>query len=141
MIELTGDDELKRSLSGLSLTMNNFIDQAVFITAVKVQQNAIKSIRVPSFSGDSVKRGKKRHQISAKGQAPNTDTGRLIGSIVTDHRKGSKVAFVGTNLDYGLFLETSKNRPWLEPAREAEIKNFSLTLKKAILSAVKKAAK
>jgi len=49
------------------------------------------------------------------------------------------VAHVGTNLDYGLFLETSLNRPWLEPAKDAEIKFFSTNMANAMDSQIKKA--
>lgn len=137
-----GVKELKSAFKNFVFDMDKAIDEAVRITAFKVQATATLRIREPSNSGNFVKRGKTvTHEISKEGDSPNTDTGRLIGSIQVDHKKGSQVAFVGTDLDYGLFLETTHNRPWLEPAKISEIKTFSDNIALAMDSQIKKAGK
>lgn len=137
-----GVEELKSAFKSFVFDMDKAIDDAVRITAFKVQATATLNIREPSHSGNFVKRGKTvEHEISKEGDSPNTDTGRLIGSIQVDHKKGSQVAHVGTDLDYGLFLETTHNRPWLEPAKVSEINFFSDNIATAMDSQIKKAGK
>jgi len=138
-IIIKGAEEVQNAFKKFVFDMDRAIDDAVRITAFKVLQTATENIRIPSNSGNFV--GKRKHQVSKEGDAPNTDTGRLIGSIVVDHKKGEQIAFVGTNLDYGLFLETTHNRPWLEPAKNAEIKFFSDNMANAMDSQIKKAGK
>lgn len=139
---IEGVEELKSAFKNFVFDMDKAIDDAVRVTAFKVQATATLAIRKPSNSGNFVKRGKTvMHEISKEGDSPNTDTGRLIGSIQVDHTKGSQVAFVGTNLDYGLFLETTHNRPWLEPAKIAETNFFANNVTNAMDSQIKKAGK
>ena len=142
---IKGMAELQSALNSFAFDMDKAVDDAVKVTAFKVQQTAITSIRDPSV-GTYVTRGNgngnsRTHIASKPGDAPNTDTGRLIGSIIVDHHKGDKIAFVGTNLEYGLFLETVHNRPWLEPAKDKEIKSFSDNVTAAIDIQIKKAGK
>lgn len=137
-----GESALKSAFKKFIFDMDKAIDDAVRVTAFKVMITATDDIRTPSNSGNFVSRGKTAvHEISEEGDAPNTDTGRLIGSISVEHQKGSQEAFVGTNLDYGLFLETTLNRPWLEPAKEKEVKFFSDNMANAMDSQIKKAGK
>jgi len=140
---IKGLEELKHNLNKFALDMNVVTDNAVRITAFDVMRIAIKDIKKVSNSGRTVKRTKdgKRHTISKEGDAPNTDTGRLIGSIAILHDKGSMTAEVGTNVDYGAILETTLNRPWLVPAKDAAMANFELNMKRAVNSAIKKAAR
>ncbi|MCP3671861.1 MAG: hypothetical protein GY814_15810, partial [Gammaproteobacteria bacterium] len=111
---ITGLDEIKHALNKFSLDMTTVTDNAVRITAFDVLNIATQSIKEVSNSGRTVLRTKdgKRHTISKEGDAPNSDTGRLIDSIAVLHDKGSQVAEVGTNVTYGATLETTQNRPW-----------------------------
>jgi len=138
-IIVQGEKELAAAFKKFVFNMDDAIDDAVLITAFKVQNTATQDIREPSNSGRFVTKGTVTHEISKEGDAPNTDTGRLIGSIIVDHHKGDQVAFVGTNLDYGLFLETIHNRPWLEPAKVKETAFFKNNLANAMDSQIKKA--
>ena len=144
-VVIKGMAEVQAALNAFAFDLDKAVDDAVRVTAVKVQQSAIDAIREPSV-GTYVTRsngsGSSYTHVSSKpGDAPNTDTGRLIGSISADHNKGDQVAFVGTNLEYGFFLETVHNRPWLEPAKEKEVKSFSDNITAAIDKQIKKAGK
>lgn len=142
IVKIKGEDALKNALNKFVFDLDKAVDDAVRVTAFKVQITAMDNIREPSHSGNFVSRGKTvRHEISKEGDSPNTDSGRLIGSISTEHERGSQVAHVGTNLIYGLSLETTLNRPWLEPAKDAEIKFFSDNMANALDSQIKKAGK
>jgi len=142
-VSIKGIKELEKALQAFDIDIDKAIDDAVFITAVKVQNSAIKTIRNPSM-GTYVTRytagGKPYSHVAAKeGESPNTDTGRLIGSIAMDHVKGQKVAYVGTNVDYGFFLETVQNRPWLQPSLNQEIAGFKINMTRAVQMQIKKA--
>lgn len=61
--------------------------------------------------------------VSNPGEPPNLDTGRLNKSILVEPAKPSakdNAVYVGTNLEYGKFLEfgtaSMAPRPWLYPA-------------------------
>jgi len=140
---ITGQADLDMALKMFLVNTEKAIDDAVRITAVKVQKSAIKSIREPSM-GTYVTRytasGRPYDHVAAKeGETPNTDTGRLIGSIALDHHKGKQVAYVGTNVDYGFFLETVMNRPWLQPAKDREVVFFKDNVTKAVQMQIRKA--
>jgi len=140
---ITGQADLDMALKMFLVNTEKAIDDAVRITAVKVQKSAIKSIREPSM-GTYVTRytasGRPYDHVAAKeGETPNTDTGRLIGSIALDHHRGKQIAFVGTNVDYGFFLETVMNRPWLQPAKDREIVFFKDNVTKAVQMQIRKA--
>ena len=142
-VTIGGDIKLKLNLKEFAQDMDKAIDDAVRITAIKVQQSAIKTIRDPSM-GTYVTRytasGTPYDHVAAKeGESPNTDTGRLIGSISLDHFRGKKIAFVGTNVDYGFFLETVMNRPWLQPSLAKEIAGFKINMTQAINLQIRKA--
>ena len=138
---IKGLDELKYALNKFSLDMTAVTDNAVRITAFDVLKNATQAIKKTSNSGRTVARGAKRHTISKEGDAPNTDTGRLIGSIAVVHNKGSQVAEVGTNVTYGATLETTYNRPWLVPAKDKSIAGFQQNMTRAIDVAIAKAGR
>tara|TARA_R110000822_G_scaffold24353_1_gene74279 strand:+ start:296 stop:730 length:435 start_codon:yes stop_codon:yes gene_type:complete len=140
---ITGQADLDMALKMFLVNTEKAIDDAVRITAIKVQKSAIKSIREPSM-GTYVTRytasGKPYSHVAAKeGETPNNDTGRLIGSIALDHHKGKQVAYVGTNVDYGFFLETVMNRPWLQPAKDREVVFFKDNVTKAVQMQIRKA--
>ena len=142
-VTISGLKQLNINIKEFTGDMDKAVDDAVRITAAKVQRTAIKTIRNPSM-GTYVTRytagGKPYSHVAAKeGESPNTDTGRLIGSIAMDHVKGQKVAYVGTNVDYGFFLETVQNRPWLQPSLNQEIAGFKINMTKAVQMQIKKA--
>lgn len=63
--------------------------------------------------------GFKFHRASAPGQAPATDTGNLVNTILARPAQmtgGKVVATVTVNADYGRVLEEKLNRPYLAPA-------------------------
>jgi hypothetical protein len=66
-----------------------------------------------------------KHQASAPGEAPATNTGRLIQSILWQLGHQGISAEVGSPLDYASYLETGTKRmaarPWLRPAYDKHI--------------------
>lgn len=130
---LEGAEELRRSLKKLGINMDKEIQAVIDSTALAVRSYAVKSIQRGPASGVVYEKyqPRRRHQSSAPGQPPQSDTGRLASSvqIVT----GSMESDVGTNVDYGRYLEfgtqNMQPRPWLIPAAESERRNYQRKLK------------
>lgn len=139
-IKLIGEQALIAALEGFSLDVKMAVDDAVRTTAFKVLSTAVKSIQneSPGKTRRSAESGK-LHVASKPGDAPNTDTGRLAGSIQVWHNKGSQIAFVGSNLDYAKWLEEDLDRPFLNPAKDAESEKFISRISDAINAQIKKA--
>lgn len=147
-VSVSGDKELNRKLNKLGFKMMAAIDAGVFITAQDIRTDAIKSIQNQS-TGRSVQRSRQgggtyTHMASNTGQAPNTDTGKLVASIAVEKEKEANY-LVGSNLEYAAFLEfgTSKMgaRPWLEPAMRQNIGELNKNISKAADITIKKASK
>jgi HK97 gp10 family phage protein len=138
-VKVTGMKDFKRAMSKLGDGFDDAVDQGVFITAEEVRSFAIKSIQEQS-SGQQVKRsrqggGSYTHTAAAIGQAPNTDTGKLVASIASE-KVGDSTYHVGSNLDYAEFLEfgTTKMgaRPWLHPAMITKQDNLISNISKVV---------
>jgi len=139
---VTGLKELNLALKKFLIDTDAAISTAVGKTALAVQRNAVMAIREPSI-GTHVTRyttgGKPYPHVASKpGDAPNTDTGRLINSIAIKFMTGDQVAHVFTNLEYGFFLETVHERPFLVPALNAEMGSFRERVTEAVDNQIKK---
>lgn len=132
-VKITGAEEVERNLQELAKKYSKAVVDAAMTGGQLVRTEAIKSIQAQS-AGETVMRNREggatyEHTASKAGDAPNTDTGRLVGSIHVD--SDGKGVEVGTPLKYGKYLETGTARmaarPWLQPAlekRRAQIKNL-----------------
>lgn len=124
MIKVTGINQLIKNLTRFGVNVDLAIERGVMATAMLVRNDAVKSIQKVS-QGEQVTRYRAggasyNHTTSAKGQAPNTDTGKLVASIATEKR--SDGVYVGSSVEYAPHLEFGTNkmdaRPWLKPALE-----------------------
>lgn len=138
-VSVTGSEELKRKMLMLGDKMGQAAHDGVFITAQDIRTHAIKSIQDQS-PGQLVMRSRQGggtypHIAAGEGQAPNTDTGRLVSSIAAE-KTGDTEYEIGTNLDYGEFLEMGtvkmRPRPWLVPALNANRDNLIKNIEKAV---------
>ena len=157
MSAIKGSDALSTNLQGLMSAFPKAINRAVVKTANDVRNEAIDSIRKEQSQGrvythyfkamlpngaliEGERRGKP-HTASAAGDAPNTDTGNLIGKIAVESpRRG--VSFVGTSVDYGKFLEFGTKRmaerPWLQPAMDKKAPELPKSITNAITEEIQK---
>ena len=129
--KITGQRDFSRAMKRLGVAFDDAVDKGTFVTANEIRSYAIKSIAETS-SGKQVQRSKQgggtyTHTAAAKGQAPNTDTGKLVASIAAE-RVGDARYHIGSGLDYASWLEfgTKKMgaRPWLNPAFRARQNNL-----------------
>src|SRR5690554_341120 len=129
-IEVQGIEEVQKNLASLAEEYGRDVAKAAVAGAELVRGEAIKSIQSVS-AGERVTRyrntdgkgnGAYEHVASAPGDAPNTDTGRLVSSILVDVKPFG--IFVGSTLQYAGHLEfgtsSMEPRPWLNPALESQ---------------------
>ena len=144
-VKVSGMAELQAAFANFVFDVEEATSVAVNQTAIAVRNEAIRSIRDPSVGTHvtryTVSGNPYPHVASKPGDAPNTDTGQLINAVEIKFKKGDDTAHVFTRLDYGFFLETVHDRPWLEPAKVAEVMNFERRVKTAIEAQIKKAGK
>lgn len=152
-LKITGDDELIRKMTSLGADMEKALERGIVSTAYQVRNTAIKSIQKQTVGTYVIRysQGGKRysHVASKQGDAPNTDTGALVNSIVVEHKKGELFAFVGSGLKYATWLEFGTKRkgvtymearPWLQPALDANMKNLEQNIIKQAKNMIEKAA-
>jgi hypothetical protein len=134
--------QLIANLKKLGANADKAIAQGVYMTAQQVRNTAVASIQAQS-SGDTVTRysqggNEYTHVASAPGDAPNTDTGTLVRSIAVEPAAPAVGMFVGSGIDYALFLEMGARggslqpRPWLMPAIDANRANLNANIAKAV---------
>ena len=148
-VTVTGVNELKRKLKSLGSSMEDAVFGGVILTANDIRTDAVKSIQKQS-PGNQVQRSRQgggtyTHTAAAKGNAPNTDTGKLVTSIAVEPNRSGVFALVGSNLDYAGFLEfgTSKMdaRPWLEPALRNNADNLQRNIDAAADALIQRKSK
>lgn len=97
------------------------VSDAVVASGEAIRTDAVLTSSKPG-KGRVYKRGSTTHRASAPGDPFASDTGTLIRGIETQEVNGGLGVLVGTNVEYGPYLEfgTSKiaARPWLRPAYE-----------------------
>lgn len=141
-MRVEGDKELIRKIQELGDVGEKEGEVAVNAMSQRVRTHAVKSIQRTSSRGRTYEKYSPRrtHVASAGGDPPNTDTGRLANSIkaIVSGLSGQ----VGTDLDYGYFLEIGTQamdeRPWLWPAVEANQAWYLDRMQEAVDRAVAK---
>lgn len=140
-LRIEGLDELNKTLSELSGKFEQEAGKLVNRTAQNIRTNAINLIRTPS-TGDTYEKynPRRKHTASKAGDAPNTDTGRLMSSLNVT-RSGSVTAEVVANVEYAEHLEFGTRRmaarPFMTPALEQERPNYERGLRELTERAAK----
>ena len=114
--EIKGTKALNKKISILGITIPELVFEAIAKKAFKIHADAVKGVAKISI-GEKLPSGK---IVSKPGDPPNTQTGRLIGSIRLQVDKPSEKVSVSSNVKHAVHLEfgTKKMdaRPWLQPA-------------------------
>jgi phage gpG-like protein len=112
---------------------------ALVLSAELVRKTALEKIAKIS-NGRLVVRKGSTHWVSKAGDAPNTDTGRLVGSFFRDVQ-GNK-AFVGARTNYAFELEygSSKKaaRPYLRPSLQEKSGEINKIFNRAVKASLPK---
>lgn len=146
-LKVQGVEDVKRNMASLAVRYGEEAAKAAVAGGQLVRGTAIKSIRNQSHGQYTTRTreggGSYEHISSKAGEAPNTDTGRLVSSIQMEVTP--RDVFVGTGLKYGKFLEfgTTRmaSRPWLVPALEGNRKKINDIFRAKIRKTTAKAGK
>ncbi len=144
-VKVKNVDKLTRKLRRLPEAQRAPVKRAVTLSCVDVHRAAVSSIQRGSKTGAVRMRylggAKVKHQASAPGEAPATDTGALAASVHWALWASGLGGSVGTNLEYGKHLEHGTSRieprPWLFPAAERNRRKIVERLKTAVREALK----
>lgn len=90
-------------LAEIAVKLDAAADDVLHDAGDLLKSKVVFAISRGSPQGRFYKRGAVTHRASAPGDAPATDTGRLINSIYVDKMPGAVV--VGSNLAYAAYLE------------------------------------
>lgn len=147
-MKIEGIDQLNRTLLALSPAYERAATLAVNRTAQNIRNDAVRSIQRSSAAGVTYQKYNPRrtHTASAPGSPPNTDTGRLAGSI-TVLESGGPSAAVEAQTEYAAYLEFGTRnadgsqkmaaRPFMTPAVEAQRQKYQTAIADAFDRAVK----
>lgn len=120
-------EALRKAFSNLDEQFNAAASEAVEDTIMAVDGEIKRRIQNGPASGRVYQKYNPRrvHQASAPGQAPMTDTGRLVSSIMLDIRP--LTATVGSRLAYAAHLEYGTRRMaprpvWMPVAEKQSLK-------------------
>ncbi|WP_435007987.1 HK97-gp10 family putative phage morphogenesis protein [Tundrisphaera lichenicola] len=123
-VKIEGLPALAQNSERIKQNIADEVNKAVFASAQKVASDAKRSITSGQKSGRTYRRRTVTHQASAPGEAPASDTGRLVNDI-NAYLKGGGEAFTvagrGTvvyarMLEFGTRLMAA--RPFFFPALE-----------------------
>lgn len=130
-MEVSGHDDAEKNLGKITDKIFHQIRDELEAGGWIIHGEAVKLIQEVSNGRRTVRYRDGRHKevtVSKRGEAPNTDTGRLVSSIFV--REKDKAIYVGSDVDYGRYLELSLDRPWLIPAKKkSEKKIFKILVK------------
>ena len=142
-VKVEGLDKIQRATREVQKAVDDELRRGLFAAAKHVEGEAKRSIAAGGKTGRIYKRRTVVHRASAAGEAPATDTGRLVNSI-TSYPAGASlestvVAGRGT-VKYASLLEFGTRfiapRPFMFPALEKS-KDW---IRERLAAAVRKAA-
>lgn len=142
-VQVEGLDKIAKATREVQENIERELNIALFASAKHVEGQAKRSILSGEKSGRVYKRRSVTHQASAAGEAPASDTGRLVNSINSYLQRDKKTALVvagrGT-VRYAALLEFGTRlmaaRPFMFPALESS-RDW---IRERLAAAVRKAA-
>lgn len=141
-LRLEGTEALNRALRKLDEDARKEVKKAVDATGLSLRSTVVKKYQRGPATGEIYEKYNPRrtHQASAPGEAPATDTGRLANSVTIDD-VGPLTIEVGTDVEYGPFLEfgtrTIAPRPNWVPSVQEEEPKYARRIEAAIRRAAK----
>lgn len=144
-IHVEGLDRIERGTEAARKAISEELAKAMQASMLRVEREAKQSILNGQKSGRLYKFGNVFHRASAPGEAPASNTGRLVNSIrgrvdTSALKQGRLEGTVSVNVSYGRPLEfgTSKMaaRPFLFPALEKSKEWIRERLNKAVRDGV-----
>ncbi|AWM37020.1 hypothetical protein GobsT_50790 [Gemmata obscuriglobus] len=142
-VTIEGLDKIQNATSEMQKAVAAEVNKALFASAKKVEGDAKKSITAGGKTGRVYTRRSVTHQASAPGEAPASDTGRLVNSInsaLNASELESTVTAGEGAVKYAAMLEFGTRhvaaRPFMFPALEQN----KAWITERLAAAVRKAA-
>ena len=101
-ITIQNADRVRAAIKQYGEAVERGVRRLIQAAALKAVTDVKKRIQGPPKTGIIYERGKIKHQSSADGEAPATDTGTLVSSI---YYIGAKSPRIGSRLPYAFYLE------------------------------------
>lgn len=148
-VKVEGLDRIDRATQRVRDLVAKEITTALYLSAKKVEREAKESILAGNKTGRVYKRRTVTHRASAPGEAPASDTGRLVNSIhgeLDTAKPGEAFVVAGRGaVKYAAMLEfgTVKiaPRPFLHPALEKSRRWIAERIQNAVVKAARAAGK
>lgn len=152
-VEIAGLDSLKKSGLAVNKAVFDAVRAGLYLSGKRVEEAAKRSVAQGPKTGQVYKRKGVEHRASAPGEAPASDTGRLLNSI---HLDGGRVKQEGTALvaevkagdagvKYAAHLEFGTHemeaRPFMHPALESNKPWIGARIEKAVRDGIARGAK
>lgn len=147
IVQIKGTKEFEMRINRLKKEFRKQSYIGLVDGCARVHSTAVKLIAKPSAGRRVTRYNPKRSHVTSKpGDAPNTDTGRLIGSLKFRVNKDKLEGFVSAGAKYARYLEFGtrdmRARPFLRPALGKNTdflrKLFDGQVRKAVLKAFSK---
>lgn len=117
--------------------LNKSIMTAIVRGTESVRNEAIRLVQQPPKTGRIYKRRGVQHQASAPGEAPASDTGRLVNSITTSYDAENLSGKVNASTEYAVYLEYGTQkiepRPFMRPALASKRAQIEIDVTRAIV--------
>jgi HK97 gp10 family phage protein len=131
---IKGMDKIQADIKKLGDTTK--LKQVLLAGALKIESDAKLLIQHSSPTGVTYRHGNVLHIASSPGEAPSTDTGRLVSSIQHWTSSDGLSIAVGSQVDYATYLEFGTRymqpRPFLGPAIDMNRAEIIANIKKAL---------
>ena len=131
-VRWNGDDVFRRARQGATV--------GVIAATALVEEESVRRIVEDPKTGIIYQRGDRVHQASAPGEAPASDTGRLIASRNVEIEDEAPVGRVSYNTEYARALEMGNEkiapRPYLRVSLESKSDEVGGTINQFIRDAV-----
>lgn len=138
-LKITFDDKVIDQIKVIDKDSLHEINQAIKKAAYLIEGTAKQKIQRGPKTGRLYKHGMIKHRASAPGQAPASDTGRLVSSIRNSTQE--LLAEVGSALKYAQYLEQGTKkmeiRPFLSSALEENTPKIEQLIQQAINNILK----
>lgn len=145
-VKVEGLDRIQNALPAVQKSIESELAKALFASAKHVEAEAKRSITAGGKTGRVYKRRTVTHQASAAGEAPASDTGRLVNSINSYLNGLTSFVIAGRGIvNYATHLEFGTRkmaaRPFMFPALEKSKDWIRERLSKAVRTAAAKSIK
>jgi HK97 gp10 family phage protein len=124
-VKVVGTQLTINGLNKYKVKMAGQLNKAIAASGLVVQNEARRLVlQGPKTGRVYTRRGTIKHQASAPGEPPASDTGTLVRSIITSHDTKKFTLYVRAKVKYAMFLEQGTKRMKARPFLSVALKNM-----------------